>query len=112
MNGSSANDSQAATRFVIDRRIGAGGMGVVYRAFDRQRGQWVALKRLRESEPAAICRFKREFRTLAAAARRVRGRLLGGDAGRALVAQADQWMSSQGIRNPDRMTALFIPWVE
>jgi hypothetical protein len=30
--------------------------------------------------------------------------------GRAILAHADQGMSSQGIRNPDRMTALFVPW--
>ena len=45
----------------------------------------------------------------AAVARRRLGELLGGDAGRALVAQADSWMASQGIVNSSRMTALFAP---
>ncbi len=44
----------------------------------------------------------------AAAAQRSLGSLLGGDEGRALVAAADQWMTSQGIRNPARMASLYI----
>ena len=43
----------------------------------------------------------------AAAAQRSLGRLLGGDEGHALVAEADRWMTSQGIRNPARMAALY-----
>jgi hypothetical protein len=43
----------------------------------------------------------------AAATRRHLGGLLGGDGGRALVAEADGWMTSQGIGNPARMAALY-----
>ncbi|MCU1279898.1 MAG: Serine/threonine-protein kinase PknA [bacterium] len=52
-------------RFEVRRRLGAGGVGVVYEAFDRVRSELVAVKTLREPDPAALGRFKREFRALA-----------------------------------------------
>ena len=57
--------SLASGRFEIHRRIGAGGMGVVYEAFDRDRAQTVALKKLLGSDATAIVRLKNEFRALA-----------------------------------------------
>jgi eukaryotic-like serine/threonine-protein kinase len=45
----------------------------------------------------------------AAVARRRRGALMGGDAGRVLVAAADAMMAAQGIRNPERMAAMLAP---
>ena len=52
-------------RFNLRRRLGAGGMGVVYEAHDRRMDKTVALKTLTRAEAAHIYRFKREFRTLA-----------------------------------------------
>ena len=52
-------------RFRVIRRLGAGGMGVVYEVDDRLRGEPVALKTLHRDGAADLYRLKREFRTLA-----------------------------------------------
>ena len=55
--------------YEIVSRLGAGGMGEVYRAHDRNLGRDVAIKVLPElfaTDPDRIARFEREARTLAA----------------------------------------------
>ena len=50
-----------------------------------------------------------EMALFTAAARRARGMLVGGDDGRALVEEADDWMIRQRIRKPDRIAAMLLP---
>src|SRR3954470_4483564 len=51
--------------YQVVRRIGAGGMGVVYEADDVERGQKVALKTISNPDVEKIYQLKREFRALA-----------------------------------------------
>jgi len=55
----------ATGRYQVVRRIGAGGMGVVYEAEDRERGQRVALKTISNPDVEKVYQLKREFRGLA-----------------------------------------------
>ncbi len=52
------------SRFEVVRRVGAGGMGVVYEARDRTTGERVAIKTLQEHDATALYRLKKEFRGL------------------------------------------------
>lgn len=55
----------APARFRVVRRLGAGGMGVVYEVLDRERDLRVALKHLAVPGPSTLYLFKREFHALA-----------------------------------------------
>jgi hypothetical protein len=55
-------------KFAIDERVGAGGMGVVYRGMDVHLGRLVAVKTLPEVTPDEAVRLRREARTMAAVA--------------------------------------------
>jgi serine/threonine protein kinase len=57
--------AQASERYQVVRRIGAGGMGVVYEAEDLERGQKVALKTIVNPDVEKVYQLKREFRVLA-----------------------------------------------
>ena len=52
-------------RYRPTRRVGGGGMGVVYEALDTERNTRVAVKTMREPSPKSLLRFKHEFRALA-----------------------------------------------
>ena len=80
-----ASETASNEPYVIEERLGAGAMGVVYRAFDRARGEPVALKMLRAFDPGALYRFKQEFRPLAGIGHRNLVRL------HELVSSGDRW---------------------
>ncbi|HEY2405162.1 MAG TPA: protein kinase [Polyangiaceae bacterium] len=56
---------EGTERYLLEGRLGEGGMGIVHRARDIQTSQAVALKTMAYVEPSALLRFKKEFRALA-----------------------------------------------
>jgi len=61
----SGQEFEGDARFRVLGFLGRGGMGAVYRVFDRELGNVVALKTIRVPTAEAIYRLKREFRSLA-----------------------------------------------
>ena len=60
-----ASEFKGTDRFEIKDHLGSGTSGEVYRAYDTKLRSYVALKTLQRADPAAIYRFKNEFRALA-----------------------------------------------
>src|SRR5690606_34880736 len=72
-------------RYELVRRVGAGSMGVVYAAIDRDSGRTIALKTLHHLDPGALFRLKNEFRSAAGLSHPNLVTL------HKLVSHADQW---------------------
>ena len=64
-SGRPARPFEGTDRFSILRRLGSGGMGAVYAAYDSHWQQKVAIKVLHQTDAAAALRLKQEFRVLA-----------------------------------------------
>jgi hypothetical protein len=62
--GTNAEPFTGTERFALIREIGAGGMGIVFEAEDRERLSRIALKTLHLVSPTHLYRFKKEFRCL------------------------------------------------
>jgi hypothetical protein len=60
-SGRDEEEFSGTERFSVRRRLGGGGMGVVYEVFDAERRTHVALKTLRKVSGAEIYRPSRSF---------------------------------------------------
>ncbi|MBI3858249.1 MAG: tetratricopeptide repeat protein [Planctomycetes bacterium] len=64
--GAAADPANNLGKYVKVDRLGAGGMGEVWRGWDRELRRWVALKFLHYEDPGQLARFRREAQTAAA----------------------------------------------
>src|SRR5438067_12710623 len=65
MRAATHRSFEGTARYAVVGQLGAGGMGVVYEAIDREKNMRVALKTMRFGDATAVYRFKKEFRELA-----------------------------------------------
>ncbi len=64
MGSRGTGEFRGTDRFAVRRRVGSGGMGVVYEAYDLERDMRVAIKTILDVDASTIYRFKKEFRSL------------------------------------------------
>ena len=64
MGSRGSGEFRGTDRFAVRRRVGSGGMGVVYEAYDLERDMRVAIKTILDADASTIYRFKKEFRSL------------------------------------------------
>jgi serine/threonine protein kinase/Tfp pilus assembly protein PilF len=60
-----ADPANRIGKYVRTRLLGVGGMGEVWKAWDRELGRWAALKFLKHEDPREASRFKAEAQTAA-----------------------------------------------
>jgi len=60
-----ADPDRALNQYVLVRQIGKGGMGTVWKAWDRTLTRWVAIKFLLASDEDGVARFRREAKLAA-----------------------------------------------
>ncbi len=65
MDSTDSYQFQGSERFEVRGFLGSGGFGEVLKVYDHRLKSTVALKTLHRAEPAALYRFKQEFRALA-----------------------------------------------
>ncbi len=65
VEAAAADPQRVVGKYVVTTKLGAGGMGEVFKAWDRELGRWVALKFLKADDPEEVVRFQREAQTAA-----------------------------------------------
>lgn len=64
MGSRRTGEFRGTERFAVRRRVGSGGMGIVYEAYDLERDMRVAIKTILDVDASTLYRFKKEFRSL------------------------------------------------
>jgi hypothetical protein len=99
---------RTAVRLAREKRPDARSLAKLIRAgIANRKGDLDKTKQLLEEALSGLTAC--ELGLFAAAARRRLGQLIGGDQGKALITEADRWMTAQGIRKPHRMAAVYAP---
>ncbi|HEY2517067.1 MAG TPA: BREX system ATP-binding domain-containing protein, partial [Polyangiaceae bacterium] len=64
VDGQAGSAIKGGERFELRRRLGEGGAGVVFEAYDRERNEVIAIKTLRGRSTEALVQLKNEFRAV------------------------------------------------